>query len=544
MTSEHRKRLGDSSPDQVEVSIGVDDPDDIDSLRRLVAQKLKQSVDSLPQLYVKKRALDARRGKVQFHFLLSSEEDTRGELGLPHPRECGDEPDVIIVGDGPAGLFCAYQLARAGIDSTVIDRGKAVQPRRRDLKLLNARGGVNEESNYCFGEGGAGTYSDGKLYTRSHKRGPVRDVIEVLALHGAPSAILTEARPHIGSNLLPEVISAMRERLEACGVRFLFNTKMVGLEAQGKGDDRKVSALRLEDVDTKEAWSLSARAVVLATGHSARDVFEMGAEWGVRLEPKGFALGVRIEHPQALINEIQFGRYAGHEKIGAAAYKVAEQVEGRGVFSFCMCPGGWIVPAMTDAEHLVVNGMSLSKRDSPYANSGFVVGVEPDDVASLGLTGPLAGVQLQRMAEAAACQAGGGENRAPAIRVTDFLEGRESSTLPETSYLPGLTAADVGQVLDSTGLSFSTKMKEALRAFDRRLRGYISEEAVLVGVESRTSAPVRMVRDPDTLQTREISGLYPCGEGPGYAGGIVSAAVDGLRVADQVALSLKSRAPA
>lgn len=526
------------APDQFEVSIGVEDPDDIDSLRRLLAKNLGQSVSSLPPLYIKKRSLDARRGKVQFHISLSPEADPTTDLGLPHPKQCSESSDVVIVGDGPAGLFCAYQLARAGIRSTVIDRGKQVQPRRRDLKLLNARGGVNEDSNYCFGEGGAGTYSDGKLYTRSHKRGPVRDVIEVLALHGAPSAILTEARPHIGSNLLPKVISEMRERLQQCGVRFLFGTRLVGLTTEGQGPSRRVAGVALRDVETLESSSLPARAVVLATGHSARDVFEMAVDWGVHLEPKGFALGVRIEHPQALINEIQFGRYAKHEKLGAASYKVAEQVDGRGVFSFCMCPGGWIVPSMTDSSHLVVNGMSLSKRDSPYANSGFVVGVEPEDFASLGLVGPLAGVELQRRAEALACVAGGGQNRAPAIRVTDFLSGHESSTLPLTSYLPGLSSAPVGEVLDATGLQFSAKMKAALLAFDRRLKGYITEDAVLVGVESRTSAPVRMMRDPKTLNTPAIGGLYPCGEGPGYAGGIVSAAVDGLRVAEQVTLSL------
>jgi uncharacterized FAD-dependent dehydrogenase len=404
--------------------------------------------------------------------------------------------------------------------------------------LLNARGGVDPESNYCFGEGGAGTYSDGKLYTRSHKRGPVRDVMEVLALHGAPSEILTDSRPHIGSNLLPEVISAMRERLEACGVEFRFGTKFVGLETEGEGSSRRVVAAQVKDVETQENSALPAESIVLATGHSARDVFEMAQGWGITLEPKGFALGVRIEHPQALINEIQFGKHAKHPKLGAASYKLAAQVEGTGVFSFCMCPGGWIVPAMTDEAHLVVNGMSLSKRDSAFANSGLVVGVEPGQVEALGMKGPLGGVRLQRLVERAAQVAGGGQNRAPAVRATDFLAGRESSTLPESSYLPGLASADVGQVLDSCGIDFSVKMKAALANFGKRMHGYVSEEAVLVGVESRTSAPVRMVRDQETLQTPEIAGLFLGGEGPGYAGGIVSAAVDGLRVAEQVALRL------
>jgi uncharacterized FAD-dependent dehydrogenase len=537
-------------PDYIEITLGPDSPDDEGALAALIARQLGRPVETLPAFYVKKRSLDARRGKVQFHLLVALGVEESVELGLPHPIQCTGPRRTIIVGDGPAGLFCAYQLARAGVACTVIDRGKQVQPRRRDLKLLNARGGVDPESNYCFGEGGAGTYSDGKLYTRSHKRGPVRDVMEILALHGAPPAILTEARPHIGSNLLPQVITRVRERLEDAGVEFRFGTKLVGLEFQAQVGRRRVVGARVariqgvgvQGVDGASGIDgasgaeeiLDADAVVLATGHSARDIFQMGLEWGLTLEPKGFALGVRIEHPQQLINEIQFGKFARHPKLGAASYKLAAQVEGRGVFSFCMCPGGWIVPAMTDSEHLVVNGMSLSKRDSPFANSGLVVGVEPEELSKLGLTGPLGGVELQRLVERAAERAGGGENRAPAVRVTDFLAGRGSSTLPDTSYLPGLTSADVGGVLDSSGLGFSTKMKAGLKEFAKRMHGYVSEEAILVGVETRTSAPVRMVRDPKTLETPEIEGVFLSGEGPGYAGGIISAAVDGLRVAEQI----------
>ncbi len=532
-------------PDQIELKLELDAPDDLDSLRAEAARSLGVALKELPELVLKKRSLDARRGRIHFHYLL--EQGTPaivGELGLPHPKQCEGERRVVIVGDGPAGLFCAYQLARAGVPCLVVDRGRAVQPRRRDLKLLNARGGVDADSNYCFGEGGAGTYSDGKLYTRSHKRGPVRDVIEVLALHGAPEAILTDSRPHIGSNLLPQIISAMRERLEECGVEFRFGCRLEGIETAGTGSDRRVSGVRLRNLELNgepvegEIYDESATEVVLATGHSARDIFRMAAELGLTMEPKGFALGVRIEHPQALINEIQFGRHAKHPKLGAASYKVATQIGGRGVFSFCMCPGGWIVPAMTDAEHLVVNGMSLSKRDSPFANSGFVVGIEPEDLAKAGIKGPLAGVKVQMLAERAAQVAGGGKNQAPAIRVSDFLEGRISSTLPDTSYLPGLTSSDIGEVLDSTGLPLAQKMKEALSRFGARMKGYSSQDAILVGVESRTSAPVRLMRDPVTLQTPDVRGLYLCGEGPGYAGGIVSAAVDGLRVAECVCAAL------
>lgn len=520
-------------PEQIEISLGLESSESTEEVRARVAEKLGVSEELLPELSLIKRSLDARRGRVQFHLLLSTRKQTQALGGEP-PREVSGKPRVIIVGDGPAGLFCAYQLARARVPCVVIDRGKPVQPRRRDLKLLNARGEVNHDSNYCFGEGGAGTYSDGKLYTRSHKRGPVRDVMELLVLHGAPESVLTEARPHIGSNLLPEVISALRQKLEEVGVEFRFGARLTQIYKEGSPGDERVSGIGMTDVTSGETSSLGCEALVLATGHSARDVFELLHQLGVTLEPKGFALGVRIEHPQPLINQIQFGRHARHEKLGAAAYKLATQVADRGVFSFCMCPGGWIVPAMTDDEHLVVNGMSLSKRDSAFANSGLVVAVEVSDWEAMGLRGPLGGIELQKRAERAAREAGGGANRAPATRVTDFLCGRASSSLPESSYLPGLSACDVGEVLEQTGLSLAARMREAFSDFEKRMRGYKTEEAVLVGVESRTSSPVRVVRHPETLVAPGVGGLYPCGEGAGYAGGIVSAAVDGARVADRI----------
>ena len=514
-------------PEEVEIELGLDEATDPDALRQRVGTKLGIEPASLPEPSILRRSIDARRGSVHFHLIVGLGAGVREPLGGAPPRDATSAgPPVVVVGDGPAGLFCAYELSRHGLPVVVLDRGKTVQPRRHDLQALHQRGEVDRDSNYCFGEGGAGTYSDGKLYTRAHKRGSVRDVIELLVVHGAPEAILVDARPHIGSNRLPKVVTALREKLEGVGVRFDFGARVVGLLRQ----PGRVSGVRLAD-----GRDIEARAVVLATGHSARDVFVMLAEAGVRLEAKAFAVGVRVEHPQALINRIQYGRFADHPKLPNASYRVAETVEGRGVFSFCMCPGGFVVPASTEPGELVVNGMSLSRRDSPYANSGLVIGIEPGDVEQAGFHGVLGGVELQRCIERAAFTAGGGALAAPATRVTDFLARRSSSTVPKSSYIPGLTPTDVGPILDAAGLKLADRLRGALGAFERKLRGYRTEEAVLIGVESRTSSPVRVPRDPETLEAPGFAGLYPTGEGAGYAGGIVSAALDGQRVARAIA---------
>jgi uncharacterized FAD-dependent dehydrogenase len=513
-----------SPDDDVTIELELDElvspADEPALLTRKLAAQLGASPEALPPLEVRKRSLDARRGRIRFHIVVGVATST--PLGGAPLRETSGPP-VVIVGGGPAGLFCAYELARQGIAAVILDRGKPVQARRRDLKGLNQHGRVDPDSNYCFGEGGAGTYSDGKLYTRSHKRGDVRDVIEVLAIHGAPAEILVDARPHIGSNKLPKVITALRERLEAVGTTVRFGARVVDLIVR----DRRAIGVRLAD-----GGEVTGRAVVIAAGHSAHDVHALLARAGVRLEAKPFAMGVRIEHPQPLIDRIQYGRAAGHPALPAAAYKLAFTPDDkRGAFSFCMCPGGWIVPAATDPDGVVVNGMSLSRRDSPYANSGLVVAIEVADVSRLGLPLPLGGAILQRNLERCAAVAGGGRLRAPATRATDFVRGRPSSTVPATSYQPGLAATDIGAVLDSTGLPIASRLREALAAFDRQMRGYLTEDAVLVGVESRTSSPVRVPRDPGRLESPDLAGLYPCAEGAGYAGGIVSAALDGMRVA-------------
>jgi hypothetical protein len=497
------------------LELELDDADDPTAIAARLAKQLGEPVDRLPPLEVRKRSVDARRGRVRFHLTVGVASE-HARIGGAPLRETSGEP-VIVVGAGPACLFCAYELARAGVPAVIIDRGKPVQARRRDLKGLTQYGRVDPDSNYCFGEGGAGTYSDGKLYTRSHKRGDVRDVIEVLALHGAPPAILVDARPHIGSNKLPKVITAMRESLAKVGTRIDFATRATELVVR----DRRAIGVR-----THDGKELIGRAVVIATGHSARDVHAMLEAAHVRLEAKPFAMGVRIEHPQPMIDRIQYGRAAGHAKLPAAPYRLAYTPDdGHGVFSFCMCPGGWIVPASTEPDGLVVNGMSLSKRDSPYANSGLVLAIELADLRNE------SGVDVQRRLERAAAAAGGGLLRAPATRATDFVRGKPSTTVPATSYQPGLAATDIGEVLDATGLPLARRLREALVQFDRQMHGYVTEEAVLVGVESRTSSPVRVPRDAESLESPDLAALYPCAEGAGYAGGIVSAALDGVRVA-------------
>lgn len=516
-----------SDSESIELVLNLDDDEQPEALQRRAAKKLRVPADELGPIEVLKRSIDARHGKVRFRYLVRRQSEEVAAIGGRPLIAARGDSRVVIVGSGPAGLFCAYELARAGVPCIILERGKQVQPRRRDLKGLTKGAVVNSDSNYCFGEGGAGTYSDGKLYTRAHKRGDVRDIIEILVQHGAPPAILSDARPHIGSNKLPKVVTALRENLESVGVEFRFEAKVVGLEKRGDS----VGGVMLASGER-----VTGDAVVMATGHSARDVFSFLHSSGVAMEAKGFAVGVRIEHPQPAINSIQYGAAAGHPKLPAAPYKLVQDVEGRGVFSFCMCPGGWIVPASTETGALVVNGMSLSKRDSPFANSGLVVSVQPEDWQAIGLDGPLGGVTLQRRMEEAAWQAGGGGLVAPAVRVTDFVDQKVSQSLPKTSYVPGVVPADMDAVIDACGLPIAGRLRRALDRFDSKMRGYVSENAVMVGVESRTSAPVRILRDRETLESDSTPGLYPCGEGAGYAGGIVSAAMDGMRVARALCL--------
>jgi len=441
---------------------------------------------------------------------------------------------VIIIGAGPAGLFAALHCIEKGIQPIVLERGKDVRARRRDLAQLNKEGIVNTESNYCFGEGGAGTYSDGKLYTRSNKRGSIDRILNLFVQFGAEEKILYEAHPHIGTNKLPHIITSIREQIIASGGKFLFNKKVI---------DLTIANNRIDGVKTIDGDELKADAVVLATGHSARDIFNLLHQKKILIEAKPFALGVRVEHPQNLIDSIQYHCSSRGEYLPPASYSLVEQVNDKGVFSFCMCPGGIIAPASTENDGLVVNGWSPSKRNNPYANSGMVVSVEQNDaVKYLNSTiknqqskindgDPLLLMNFQHEIEKAAFNAGGGKQVAPVQRLVDFCTNHISSSLPDCSYLPGIKSADLRDVLPAF---IHKRLQEAFKVFGKKMRGYYTNDAIVVATESRTSSPVRIPRNEVTLEHPQIKGLYPCGEGAGYAGGIVSAAMDGEKVATAI----------
>ena len=437
---------------------------------------------------------------------------------------------VVIIGAGPAGLFAALQLLELGIKPILLERGKDVRARRRDLAILNRQGIVNPDSNYCFGEGGAGTYSDGKLYTRSNKRGNIDRILHLFVHFGAEEKILYEAHPHIGTNKLPAIITAMRKQIEDCGGEFLFEKRVTAFIS----GDENIQAVR-----TTDGNSFAGDAFILATGHSAHDIFEMLHDKKILIEAKPFALGVRVEHPQSLIDAAQYHCVARGAFLPPAAYSLVQQVNGRGVFSFCMCPGGIIAPAATSAGRLVVNGWSPSKRDNPYANSGMVVQVEQGDVITSKMAGNdnrLAMLRFQQQVEEKAFAAGGGKFVAPAQRMVDFSNKKLSVDLPVCSYQPGIKPAPLNEVLPDF---IYAALAKGFVAFGKKMKGYYTNDAVVVATESRTSSPVRIPRDPATLTHPQLHNLYPCAEGAGYAGGIVSAAMDGERVALQLAAVLQ-----
>ena len=494
-----------------------------DYLKKFLAAEAACAPSEISGYNLLKRSIDARSKQVYVN--LSLEAFIR-EPFLQRERRIIQFPDVfnskvkvIIVGGGPAGLFAALQLLEKGIKPIILERGKDVKSRRRDLAILNKQGIINPESNYCFGEGGAGTYSDGKLYTRSTKRGDINRILNLLVQFGADEKILYEAHPHIGTNKLPQIITAIRKQILDSGGEFRFEKKVT---------DLKIENGIIKKVITADGDIAEGNSVVLATGHSARDIFLMLNEKEIAIEFKPFALGVRVEHPQTLIDSVQYHCLIRDEFLPPSSYSLVQQVDGKGVFSFCMCPGGIIAPAATNSNELVVNGWSPSKRNNPFANSGIVVSVEESDILKYKKYGPLSGMNFQKDVEQKAFIAGGGKFVAPAQRLIDFCENKSSNTLPECSYLPGINSALLKDVLPSF---INDRLRVAFKEFGKKMRGYYTNEALIVATESRTSSPVRIPRNSADLQHPQVKNLYPCGEGAGYAGGIVSAAMDGEKVA-------------
>ena len=519
-----------------------------EAVTKHIAQSCSVNPWNINGYYTLRESIDARSRQVKINLTLLAfidEPFQQRPVQAFHFKDVHQAPQkIIIIGAGPAGLFAALSCLEKGIQPVILERGKDVKARRRDLALLNKEGIINEDSNYCFGEGGAGTYSDGKLYTRSSKRGDINRILNLLVHFGAEEKILYEAHPHIGTNKLPQIITAMRQQITDAGGKFIFEKKVTSLTIEKD---------QIKAVHTADGDSFSGNAYLLATGHSARDIFVLLREKKIEIEAKPFALGVRIEHPQTLIDRIQYhcspqtGRPA---LLPPASYQLVEQVQTKGVFSFCMCPGGIIATASTAENELVVNGWSPSKRNNPFANSGMVVQVETSDAFRFfkqeqkknktpmpDENDPLLLMNFQKAIEQKAYQAGGGKFIAPAQRMVDFTQHKTSNSLPDCSYIRGIHSVDLSTVLPPY---INNALQEGFKAFGNKMKGYFTNEAVVVATESRTSSPVRIPRDAETLHHPQIENLYPCGEGAGYAGGIVSAAMDGERVAAAIMLKIKT----
>ena len=501
-------------------------------IKEQVAKLICVAVADIKHISILKRSIDARQKAIKFNLkvvIYFQEDDfVEQKIQLPEYKNVSNSQEVIVVGAGPAGLFAALQLIELGLKPIVIERGKDVRGRRRDLKAINLDHIVNEDSNYCFGEGGAGTYSDGKLYTRSKKRGDVTRILELLVGFGASDDILIEAHPHIGTNKLPKIIQDIREKIIEMGGLVLFETRLT---------DILIKNSEVQGIVTQSGATILSNKIILATGHSARDIFELLDRKRVFIEAKPFALGVRAEHPQSLIDSIQYSCDYRGELLPPAPYSIVKQVAGRGMYSFCMCPGGVIAPCATSPGEVVTNGWSPSKRDQATANSGIVIELKLEDFAPFAKFGALAGLEFQKSIEQKAWHLAGESQKVPAQRMVDFTKNIVSSDIPKTSYVPGTTSVEMGQVFPGF---LSQILREGFSEFGKSMKGYLTNEAILHAPESRTSSPVRIPRDSISLEHIQIKGLYPCGEGAGYAGGIISAAIDGEKCAIKIFEALNS----
>jgi len=509
---------------EITISVSPKEATEKESIKLCSARKLNIDANSISDIKIHKRSIDARSRNIKIHLKVTV--FTKGEVAIlkNHHKEyknVASTTPIIIVGSGPAGLFAALRLIELGLKPIILERGKNVIERRKDLAKIHKHE-VNSDSNYCFGEGGAGTYSDGKLYTRSKKRGSVERILKILVNHGAVEDIMIDAHPHIGTNKLPKIIARMRENILSHGGEIHFGCRV---------ENVIIEESKIKGVVDQNGNKISGHSVILATGHSARDIFYLLKQHKIKIEAKSFALGVRIEHPQPIIDKAQYHCNVRSKYLPAASYKFVQQVNGKGVFSFCMCPGGHIVPSATEPGEVVVNGMSASTRSSRYANSGMVVAIEEEDLIKYAKYGELAGLVFQQEMEKMAWEAGGKTQAAPAQRMVDFTNGKFSNTLNDCSYIPGVNSAPLHELLPSM---ISNRLQEGFKIFGRKMKGYFTNESNILGVESRTSSPVRIPRDEVLLSHPQINNLYPCGEGAGYAGGIVSAAIDGERCAEAI----------